>query len=89
MMLEKSFPPDVDLLKFEVPTGATPNTPWRMTRLARHRYYLPFAGENGQWEEPYLIEGRPQVSREEVAPDTTSTPWFSTSSSRSPRSAWI
>lgn len=70
MMLEKSFPPDVDLLKLEVPTGATQNTPWRMTRLARHRYYLPFAERTGKWEEPYLMEGRPQVSREEVAPDT-------------------
>lgn len=70
MMLEKSFPPDVDLLKLEVPTGATPDTPWRITRLARHRYYLPFASRAGEWEEPYLIEGRPQVSRDEVEPGT-------------------
>lgn len=67
---EKSFPPDVDLLKVDVPTGATQNTPWRMTRLARHRYYLPFASRKGEWEEPYLIEGRPQVSKDEVAPDS-------------------
>ncbi len=70
MILERALPPDVDLLKVEVPTGATPDTPWRMTRLARHRYYLPFAGRPGQWDEPYLIEGRPQVSPEEVEPDS-------------------
>ncbi len=70
MMLERTFPPDVDLLKVDVPTGATPKTPWRITRLARHRYYLPFAGRKGKWEEPYLIEGRPQVSQDEVTPDS-------------------
>jgi len=69
-ILEKTFPPDVDLLKVEVPTGATPKTPWRITRLARHRYYLPFARRVGEWEEPYLIEGRPHVSAEEVEPGT-------------------
>ncbi len=70
MMLEKTFPPDVDLLKVEVPTGATPETPWRVTRLARHRYYMPVPGRNTAWEEPYNIEGRPLVSPEEVAPDS-------------------
>ena len=70
MMLEKTFPPDVDLLKLEVPTGATPSTPWHITRLARHRYYLPFTSRTGGWEEPYLMEGRPQVSRDEVEPGT-------------------
>ncbi len=70
MMLEKTFPPDVDLLKVEVPTGATPETPWRVTRLARHRYYMPVPGRDTAWEEPYNIEGRPLVSPEEVAPDS-------------------
>jgi 5'-nucleotidase len=32
---------DVDVLKVEVPQGATPQTPWRVTRLSRTRYYLP------------------------------------------------
>lgn len=70
MLLERSFPPDVDLLKVDVPAHATPDTPWRMTRLARHRYYLPVAERPGKWDEPYYIEGRPQVSPEEVAPDS-------------------
>ena len=70
MLLEQTFPPDVDLLKVEVPHGATPETPWRMTRLARHRYYLPVVERPGKWDEPYYIEGRPQVSPDEVPPDT-------------------
>lgn len=70
MLLERTFPPDVDLLKVEVPAGATPETPWRITRLARHRYYLPVAERQGSWDEPYVILGRPQVNPGEVEPDT-------------------
>ena len=70
MLLEKPFPSDVDLLKVEVPADATPQTPWRMTRLARHRYYLPMAERPGKWDEPFYIEGKPQVAPEEVEPDS-------------------
>jgi len=55
MLLKKKMPPDVDLLKVEVPTLATPETPWRMTRLARHRYYRPVASRRGSWEEDAAI----------------------------------
>jgi 5'-nucleotidase len=68
MLLEKPFPPDVDLLKVEVPADATPETPWQMTRLARHRYYMPVAERPGKWDEPYVILGRPKVERHEVEP---------------------
>lgn len=70
MLLEKPLPPDIDLLKLEVPTGATPETPWRMTRLAHHRYYLPAGKRLVTWDEPYYIEGRRHVTPEEVAPDS-------------------
>ena len=40
-MLGLSWPDDMDLLKVEVPAGATPETPWRLTRISRTRYYLP------------------------------------------------
>jgi len=70
MMLEKPIPDDVDLLKVEVPANATRETPWRMTRLARHRYYFPVAERPGKWDEPFYIEGRPRVSPGEVPPGT-------------------
>lgn len=70
MLLETAFPDDVDLLKVEVPAPATPETPWRVTRLAHHRYYLPVAERPGKWDEPYVIEGRPKVERHEVEPGT-------------------
>ena len=38
-MLSHHMPVDVDLLKLDVPSDATPETPWRVTRLARQRYF--------------------------------------------------
>ncbi len=40
-MLEKNLPEDVDVLKVDVPLGATPETPWVLTRQSRTRHYIP------------------------------------------------
>jgi len=40
-ILGKVFPPDVDLLKIEIPQNATPETPWVTTRQDRLSYYTP------------------------------------------------
>lgn len=37
----KSRPDDVDVLKLEIPEGATMETPWRVTRLSRRRVFWP------------------------------------------------
>ncbi|MCW5878960.1 MAG: 5'/3'-nucleotidase SurE [Anaerolineales bacterium] len=50
-LLQKSFPEDMHVLKIEVPTDATLQTPWVMTRLARQRFYLPTAPQRASWEE--------------------------------------
>ncbi len=42
-VLAKGMPPGVDVLKLDVPECATPATPWRWTRLSRHRYSYPVA----------------------------------------------
>lgn len=42
IMLEKQMPPDVMVLNVNVPLHATPETPWRVTRLGRHPYFVPF-----------------------------------------------
>jgi 5'-nucleotidase len=34
---------DVDALNINVPSDATPSTPWRLTRLSRQRYFVPLA----------------------------------------------
>jgi len=55
-ILEKHFPPDVDLLKVDVPVGATKQTPWQVTRIARQRYYVPVLHERSSWEEPGVVD---------------------------------
>lgn len=71
IMLEQKFPADVDLLKIDVPNNATPNTPWRLARIARHRYYAPEIKRSGSWEEPGgYIGGSLGARKEEVDEDT-------------------
>ena len=41
LMDNPALPDDVDLLKIDVPQGATAATAWRMTRLSRRRVYFP------------------------------------------------
>ncbi|MCX6038784.1 MAG: 5'/3'-nucleotidase SurE [Chloroflexi bacterium] len=50
-MLEKQFPSEVDFLKVDVPSNATRQTPWQVTRLARQRYFIPVAPKRKSWEE--------------------------------------
>jgi 5'-nucleotidase len=50
-LLKKHFPPEVDLLKVDVPSNATQQTPWQVTRLARQRYFIPVAPKRKSWEE--------------------------------------
>jgi 5'-nucleotidase len=40
-LIKHRRPDDVDVLKIDVPIGATKETPWRVTRLSRRRVYWP------------------------------------------------
>ncbi|MFQ5605478.1 MAG: 5'/3'-nucleotidase SurE [bacterium] len=42
VLLAKQLPFDVEVLKIDIPKYATPETPWRMTRLARQTYYATY-----------------------------------------------
>lgn len=44
-VLNLELPFDVDLLKIDVPQGATPETPWALSRQSRQRYYVPKPAE--------------------------------------------
>lgn len=39
-LLATPMPADVDVIKVDVPEGADVNTPWRLTRLSRQRYFF-------------------------------------------------
>ncbi len=51
-LLAKRMPEDVMLLKVDVPSNATRETPWQVTRLSRGRYYLPLPPQRDRWDEP-------------------------------------
>ncbi len=53
------FPDDVDVFSVNVPSDAMPHTPWRLTRLSHHRYFVSTAPDrsNGTSRPGYkLIE---------------------------------
>jgi len=70
MLLEKKFPADVDVLKVDVPTDATIDTPWQLTRISRQRYYEPLATERVSLVEPGLIRYREAGSFDNEPEDT-------------------
>lgn len=55
MLLQKQLPPDVDVLKVDVPSDASVETPWRLTRVSRQRYYEAIAPDRSSWKEPGLL----------------------------------
>ncbi len=67
-LLERPMPEDVDVLKVEVPTDATPETPWEITRLARIPYYEAVRPQRRNWDQPaqlgYRVSDRWQRAAE-------------------------
>ncbi len=55
-LLEKRFPEDVNVLKVDVPSDASRQTPWEITRIAHQRYYVPIPPKRKSWDEPGGID---------------------------------
>ncbi|HSL45729.1 MAG TPA: 5'/3'-nucleotidase SurE [Anaerolineales bacterium] len=55
LLLGKKLPADVDLLKVDVPSDATVDTLWQLTRISRQRYYQPLAPVRASWAERGII----------------------------------
>ncbi len=70
LMLRWPRPADVDMLKIEVPAGATPDTPWHITRLSRQRYYFPIKPERAALHDVGKIGYYQSVDRERLEPDS-------------------
>lgn len=56
MLLNSEPFKEVDVLKVDVPCDATPQTPWRLTRLSRHPYYIPVIPRRKQLDEPAPVD---------------------------------
>jgi 5'-nucleotidase len=69
-MVGRAFPADVDVLKVEVPEGATARTAWRATRLSRHRYYIPLKPQRAQLHEAGRVGYRRTVEGDGIEPDS-------------------
>ena len=70
LLLREKFPEEVYLLKVEVPSDATPETPWQLTRVSRQRYYEPVASTRTSWSEPGTIDYREAAVLDDEAEDT-------------------
>jgi 5'-nucleotidase len=70
LLLEKKFPQEVDLIKVEVPSLATPATEWQVCKLSPSRYYEPVAPRRKSWEEPGPIIYEQSGDPEQEAEDT-------------------
>jgi 5'-nucleotidase len=70
LLLEKKFPQEVDLIKVEVPSHATPETEWQTTRLSRLRYYEPVPVKRDSWEQPGAISYQQSATLEHEDEDT-------------------
>ena len=70
ILLEKKFPSDVNLLKVDVPSDATVDTPWQLTRVSLQRYYEPITPKRASWNEPARLDYQEAGVFEGEADDT-------------------
>jgi len=70
ILLEGKAFPDVDVLKIDVPSDATPKTPWRLTRLSRFQYYVPLKPERDHPEQEVNLDFEIRFDENELEPDS-------------------
>lgn len=51
MLLERRMPTDVDLFKVDVPSDATSETAWKLTRLSRRIYFESVPAKRTSWDQ--------------------------------------
>ena len=54
-LLAGQFHPDVHVIKVDVPSDASPQTPWMTTRLSMSRYYEPVPPTRKSWDKPGVV----------------------------------
>lgn len=69
-LLTLDLPADVDALKVDVPSDATPTTPWRITRLSRRPYYIPVKPERVRLSDEGVMDYVLATDLAEVEPDS-------------------
>lgn len=69
-VLTKGLPPGVDLLKIDVPSTATPDTPWRAGSISRQRYFEPVASKRRRLDEQKGMGYRATYDRSRLEPES-------------------
>jgi 5'-nucleotidase len=69
-MLSRAMPADVDVLKLEVPCDATPDTPWRVTRLSRQRYFRALPSGRRYLAEKRRLDYAMMIDHNTLEPDS-------------------
>lgn len=70
MLLEKKLPFDVNILKVDIPSDATPETPWQVSRLATIPYFEPICPERESMDQPVKLDYR-AINDPSVSPPDT------------------
>jgi 5'-nucleotidase len=69
-MIGRPLPPDVDVLKIDVPDCATPETPWRVTRASRNVYFVTVAPPRDSLAQSLALDYRTMLHPENSEPDS-------------------
>ncbi len=69
-MLERGLAGDVDIIKMDIPSGATIETPMVLTRQSRSRYYFPKPTARQSLEEPGPMKYEIRYDPEDLEPGT-------------------
>jgi 5'-nucleotidase len=64
LLLTTALPFDVQVLKLDVPSDATPETPWRLTRVSRHIYFVGMPPQADDLTEPAAAPLTERAGRE-------------------------
>lgn len=71
-LLAGQIHPDVHVIKVDVPSDASPQTPWMTTRLSMNRYYEPIKPTRPSWDKPGVVgyrlatESSPELENSDV-----------------------
>jgi len=56
LLLRASIPPDVDLLKVDIPSEVTRETDWQISRVAKQHYFMPIPAKRSSWDQPGTLD---------------------------------
>jgi 5'-nucleotidase len=70
LLLAQGLPLDVDLIKVDVPADATVETEWRVTRVSRRRYFVPFPSRRADLSLPGPLDYASDLDLDQLEPDS-------------------